>query len=131
VAGGVEGVQLDGAELEAVAVVEVFVGVGNLGQLAAINSGIGFARYFEVAAHKIGVRVGFNHRYDFGIVLVGKIVVRLGVAAGVDNGHLAAGAHRIRCVGQAFIIKLLNLHRGGATTGEGHWGRKAADQLTR
>jgi hypothetical protein len=120
VAGGVESVQLDGTEFDTVAVVEVFVGVGDLRQLAAINSGVGFARYFEVAAYKIGVRVGFNHRDDFSVVLVGKIVVRLRVAAGVDNGHLAAGAHRVRRVGQAFIIKLLNLHRGGATTGEGH-----------
>ena len=124
VAGRVDGVQLVAAQLEAVAVVEVFVRVFGPHQLAAIDGGLSFLRNFQVRRHEIGVRVRLNHGDDAGVVLVGKIVVLLRVAAGVDDGHLAAAAHGVAGVGQALVVKLLDLHGRGRATGEGRHGKR-------
>ena len=123
VARGVDGVQLHRAELNPVAVVEMLVRVLGPHQLAAVDGGVGLLGYFQVRRHEIGVRVRFNHGHDGGLVLVGKVVVGLGVAAGVDDGHLAAAAHGVAGMGQALVVKLLDLHGRGRATGEGRHGR--------
>ena len=123
VAGGIHGVQLHGAQGNAVAVVEGFVRVVGPHQLAAVDGGAGFLGNFQVRRHEVGVRMGLDNGYDGGVVLVGEVVVGLRVAGRVDDGDLAAAADGVAGVGQALIIKLLNLYRPGTTRQGAHGGR--------
>ena len=81
-------------------------------QLADAHGGPGGLGNFRVAAHEVGVGVGFDNGHNAGVVGLGEVVVGLRVAGRVHQhdfaGFLAQnGAGKI---GQTRVFKLFDLY---------------------
>src|ERR1700744_464752 len=110
-AGRVYGFQFYIIQFNAITIVKAFVRVGCAGKFAYIKRSSCSLVYLQVRAYKISMRMGFNYANNISLVQSGKIVIRLRIAAGVDNYHFPGAYYRIRCMGKALIVKLIDDHK--------------------
>jgi hypothetical protein len=86
------------------------VAVGGTRKFACEYPGFFGMANFQVATHKIGVRMRFQNGHNAGIVQVSVFVVRARVAGRVNYGNLALAHYYVGEMRQPFILELLYYH---------------------
>jgi hypothetical protein len=63
------------------------------------------------------MRVRFYHAHNISLVQGGEIIIKLRVAARIDDDHFARPDNRVRGMSQTLIVKLIDDHKLGIKIG--------------
>ena len=112
-AGGVEDLELDPSEIDALAVVQLADRELGVGHRRVADFGSGRLGQFEVAGKEVGVEVGLEHQLDGEALGLGVTEVLVDVAAGVDDHGppSALVTDQVGGLGQAVEVVLGEDHR--------------------
>ena len=105
--------ELDPAQRQRFAVVEVPHGEGGLGAPPVADVGTGGGRQLEMAGHEVGVQMRLDHVPDLQPVCLGVLQVLAHVPLRVDDNGVAGGlvTDEVGRVGQAAQVVLPEYHR--------------------